>query len=147
MRRLTVALLVLLAGVAPFVGMSPVWAQAASPPPPEKLLDTMADTVGAPLRYPVGVARVSSFVLTMVPGQVTGWHRHDVPLYARVLSGTITVDYGERGKKTYSAGDTFMEAMDRWHNGHVVGDAAAKLLIVFMGAEGAKNTIMRAPSG
>lgn len=145
MRRRTVALLALLVGVAPFVGMPSVRAQAASPSPPEKLLDTMADTVGAPIRYPGGVARVSSFVLTMVPGQVTGWHRHDVPLYARVLSGSITVDYGERGKKTYTAGDTFMEAMDRWHNGHVVGDTAATLLIVFMGAEGAKNTVMRAP--
>lgn len=133
--------------LAPVAGI-PGEARAAGPtapkgPPPQQLLQTSTDTVGAPIRYPSGTARVSSYLLTMVPGQSTGWHRHDAPLYARVLSGTLTVDYGDRGKKTYRAGDTFMEAMDRWHDGHVVGDEPAKLLIVFMGADGVKNTEMK----
>ena len=130
-----------------FCALPPVSAQTErsvqTAPPPEKLLDVMVDTVGMPIRYPEGAPRVSSYLLTMVPGQVTGWHRHDVPLYARILSGSIMVDYGAQGKKTYRAGDTFMEATGIWHNGHVAGDTAAKLLIVFMGAEGAKNTEMR----
>lgn len=119
---------------------------AANPsesPAPVKLIDTKVDTVGAPIRYPEGTAHVSSYVLTLVPGKATGWHRHDVPLYAHVLSGALTVDYGPKGSKTYRTGDTLMEAMDIWHNGHAIGDEPARLLIVFMGSDGAKNTVMR----
>ena len=87
------------------------------PPPPEKLLETSTDIFGAPIRYPAGTAHVTSYMLTMVPGQKTGWHRHDVPLYAHILSGAIEVDYGDGVQKTYRAGDTFMESMERWHNG------------------------------
>ena len=42
----------------------------------------------------------------MVPGQETGWHRHDVPLYARVLGGELEVDYGGGTVKRYRAGET-----------------------------------------
>lgn len=135
MRYIALALALLLADAGP--------ALAQSYPVPEKLLDTATDTVGAPIRYPAGTARVSSYILTMVPGQETGWHRHDAPLYARVLEGEIAVDYGDKGRKTYRAGDTFMEAMDIWHNGRVIGTAPAKLLVVFIGADGTANTEMR----
>ena len=132
MTRAAVAFLCLLAVVS--------GVQAQNGPPPQKILETMTDTVGAPIRYPAGEARVSSYLLTMVPGQSTGWHRHDVPLYARMLAGSISVDYGDGVTKTYRAGDTFMESMGRWHNGQVVGDDEAKLLIVFIGATGVPNT-------
>ncbi|MEX2454559.1 MAG: cupin domain-containing protein [Rhodospirillaceae bacterium] len=118
-------------------------AGAQTYPAPEPLLVTGADTVGAPIRYPAGTPRVSSYILTMVPGQETGWHRHDVPLYAHILQGILTVDYGDGVVKSYRTGDTFMESMDRYHNGRVEGAADAKLLIVFMGADGVPNTEMR----
>lgn len=121
---------------------------ATKPPPhadlkPVKILDAKTDTVGAPIRYPSGKPHVTSYLLTMVPGQSTGWHRHDVPLYARILQGTLDVDYGQGVVHTYRAGDTLMEAMDRDHNGTVIGGEEVKLLIVFMGAEGSLNTVMR----
>lgn len=118
-------------------------ATAQTYPKPETLLSTRTDTAGAQIRYPAGTAHVSSYLLTMVPGQSTGWHRHDVPLYARMLEGAIIVDYGDGLTKTYRAGDTFMEAMDRYHNGRVVGDATVRILIVFMGADGVANTELR----
>lgn len=135
MRNAAVVLTLVLAVAGP--------AGAQSYPVPEMLLDTATDTVGTPIRYPAGAAHVSSYILTMVPGQETGWHRHDAPLYARVLEGEIAVDYGDKGRKTYAAGDTFMEAMGIWHNGRVVGNRPAKLLVVFMGADGTENTEMR----
>lgn len=125
------------------LGIGCVLAADLKPPPPEKLLQTSTDTFGAQIRYPSGTANVSSYFLTMVPGQSTGWHRHDVPLYAHMLEGQIEVDYGEGVKKTFRAGDTFLESMERWHNGHVVGNKAAKILIVFMGAKDVPNTVMK----
>jgi len=109
----------------------------------ETILDARTDTVGAAVRYPAGTAHIRSYILTMVPGQETGWHRHDVPLYARVLGGELEVDYGEGTVKRYRAGDTFLEAMDRYHNGRVVGGDAVQILVVFMGAEGVSDTEMR----
>ena len=69
----------------------------------------------------------------MVPGQSTGWPRRDVPIYARILAGSISVDYGDGVTKTYRAGNTFIESMGHGHNGHVVGDSEAKPLIILMG--------------
>lgn len=109
----------------------------------ERILDARTDTVGSPVRYPSGAARVRSYILTMVPGQQTGWHRHDVPLYARVLDGELEVDYGGGTVKRYRAEDTFLEAMDRYHNGRVVGARNVRILVVFMGAEGVSDTEMR----
>jgi len=79
----------------------------------------------------------------MVAGQETGWHWHDVPLYARVLDGELEVDYGGGRVKRYRAEDTFLEAMDRYHNGRVVGARNVRILVVFMGAEGVSDTEMR----
>ncbi len=132
-RRAAVVLLAALAGCA----------TPSAVPPPETILDARTDTVGAPVRYPAGTARIRSYVLTMVPGQETGWHRHDVPLYARMLDGQIEVDYGGGTVKGYRAGDTFLEAMDRYHNGRVVGAETVRILVVFMGAEGVPETEMR----
>lgn len=132
--------IVLAAGLA--LVMPAAGAGAQTYPAPEKLLETTADTVGTPIRYPEGTPRVSSYILTMVPGHATGWHRHEVPLYARVLDGVLTVDYGDKGTRIYRAGDTFMEAMGIAHNGRVVGDAPARLLIVFMGSDAAENTMV-----
>jgi len=136
MRRIfliTVALLCSLAGCA----------TPSAVPLTETILDARTDTVGAAVRYPAGTARIRSYILTMVPGQETGWHRHDVPLYARVLGGELEVDYGGGTVKRYRAGDTFLEAMDRYHNGRVVGGGTVQILVVFMGAEGVSDTEMR----
>ena len=134
---------ILTAGAAALLCIAASAATAQSYPTPEKLLVTKSDTVGAPIRYPAGTPQVASYLLTMVPGQTTGWHRHDVPLYARMLGGAITVDYGNGVTKTYRAGDTFMEAMDIWHDGKVISDVPAKILVVFIGSDAAKNTVMK----
>ncbi len=38
-----------------------------------------------------------------------------------------------------------MEAEDIWHNATNTGEDAVRILTVYMGAEGAKNTVERAP--
>ena len=107
----------------------------------ETLLETGTTNLGQPLRYPGdGPAEITAVVVTLEPGQETGRHRHPVPLYGQVLAGQLTVDYGELGSKTYSAGEAFMEAMDTWHNGRNSGEETLRILAVFMGAEGLANT-------
>jgi quercetin dioxygenase-like cupin family protein len=50
------------------------------------------------------------------PGQATGWHRHDAPLFAYLLQGELTVDDGADGTSVYRTGDALVEAQGSAHN-------------------------------
>lgn len=105
------------------------------------LLEGSTDILGDPLAYPAGDAHVTSAIVTLPPGGETGWHSHEVPLFAYILEGALTVDYGERGKKTYAAGDSVLEAMSWPHNGRNEGDVPMRLLAVYMGGGDKVNTV------
>ena len=103
-------------------------------------------TLDQPIAYPKKTpAQVTSYVTTLEPGQETGWHRHRVPSFVYVLEGSVSVEYDAGVVKDYPAGSAFMEAEDIWHNGTNKGEDAARILTVYMGADGAKNTVERAP--
>ena len=110
-------------------------------PPLEVLVSESKTVIGQPIAYPPGAARITAAIVTMEPGQQTGWHRHDAPLFARVLSGEITVDYGTGGTRTYRSGDAFLEAFGSDHNGTNTGSEPVRILAVFAGAEGTENTV------
>lgn len=121
------------------VALGTAWGPLAADEPAvrvETLLTANETTLGQPLAYPAGEALVTAQVITLAPGAATGWHLHAVPLYAYILEGELTVDYGERGTHVYRAGDSVLEAIDWPHNGHNLGDLPVRLLAVYMGAKG-----------
>ena len=65
-----------------------------------------------------------------------------MPLFAYVLEGEITVDYSDRGKRTFRKGDALMEAMDTAHFGADAGPQPVRILTVYMGAEGAPADVI-----
>src|SRR4051812_30426718 len=66
------------------------------------LLSTTQTVLGQPVVYPTeGPAKVAAAVISMQPGEETGWHQHDVPMFGYVLEGEVTVDYGARGTRVY----------------------------------------------
>lgn len=95
--------------------------------------------LGEQIVYPAGKAKVTAAIVEIPPGGSTGLHVHPVPLFAYILEGELTVDYGSKGKRTYRPGDGFLEAMNWPHNGMNGGTAPAKLIAVYMGAEELKN--------
>ena len=110
--------------------------------PAVPLLSTGTSIIGEPLRYPAtGAAHVTAAIVTMAPGERTIVHKHGVPLFAYILDGELTVDYGEHGKRTYRQGQAFMEAMDAEHFGINTGSQPVRLLAVYMGAQGASDVI------
>jgi quercetin dioxygenase-like cupin family protein len=110
--------------------------------PAVPLLSTGVTIVGETIRYPTsGPAHVTAAIVTLAPGESTIVHRHGVPLFAYILDGELTVDYGADGKRTYRSGQAFMEAMDVNHFGKNTGTQPVRLLAVYMGAEGAKDVI------
>ncbi len=100
------------------------------------LISTGETIIGQPLAYPEGTAKVTAAIVTIPPGTETGWHEHAVPLFAYVLDGVLTVDYGDKGTRTYKTGDSLMEAMNWPHNGTNNGAVPVRILAVYMGAEG-----------
>ena len=109
---------------------------------PVALLDAATRTVlGQTVQYPAGVAQVSSSIITLAPGTETGLHRHDAPMYAYVLQGTVTVEYDGGTVKAYPAGSALLEAVGTAHNGRNLGAEPVRILVVNIGAEGVKNSV------
>ena len=146
--RLLIAALTALAFVLPH----PVTAQDAQPAkrqdgaqtkgyPAVPLLSTGTTIVGETIRYPSGTAHVTASIVTLAPGARTVAHKHGVPMFAYILEGEITVDYGAKGKRTYRQGDSLMEAMDVAHFGENTGTQPMRLIAVYMGAKGESDVI------
>jgi quercetin dioxygenase-like cupin family protein len=141
---LTTACLILLSGLA-------TADENATPPSYKKLLTPLLESgqtvIGEPIAYPQGTPKVTGAIVVLGPGKETGWHIHSVPLFAYVLQGEISVDYGDKGVKVYKAGDAFLEAMNHPHNGMNKGKVPVELLAVYMGAEGKPTaTLVPAPN-
>lgn len=98
------------------------------------VLDTNKTIIGETIHYPGGeLAQIHSQTITIKPGENTIWHKHGVPLFAYILSGQLTVDYGDKGVRIYKAGDSFMEAMNHWHRGINPNTEDVRILAVYMG--------------
>ncbi len=87
-------------------------AATAAYPPVDVLLKSGKTIIGQEIAYPAGTPQVTAAIVTLQPGAETGWHRHDAPVFAYMLSGELTVDYGADGSQVYHAGDTFLEAFE-----------------------------------
>ena len=55
-----------------------------------------------PIAYPSGTPNITAAIVTIPPGGETGWHTHAVPLFAYILDGALTVDYGSKGTKVFA---------------------------------------------
>lgn len=109
----------------------------------DPLLASDRTVIGETLGYPSGSAKVTSSIVTIQPGEETAWHKHGAPLYAYILSGEVTVDYGGKGTKRFPAGSAFMEAMDHWHRGTNLGDRPVRILAVYLGSDQVENVIRK----
>jgi len=124
-------------------GAASAQAVASVEPTPEILVTTLLSggetIIGQEIAYPDGAPVVTASLLAVPPGAETGWHIHEVPLFAYILEGTLTVDYGSEGVRHYGPGDSFLEAMNWPHNGSNRGEITVTLLAVYAGAEGLPN--------
>ena len=134
-----------LAVIAVHATAGPAASQDAAPSkdyPAVPLLSTGTSILGETIRYPnAGPAHVTAAIVTLAPGARTGMHKHGVPLFAYILDSELTVDYGKRGTRTYTQGQSFMEAMAVAHFGVNNSAQPVRLLAVYMGAKRAKDVI------
>lgn len=103
---------------------------------------TTAD--GRAIAYPVTTQpEVTVLTVELPPGAATGWHKHQVPVYAYLLAGTLNVEL-ENGKTfSYQAGDAVVEVVGVYHNGINRGSEPVRLVVVYTGVQGVPNTVKR----
>lgn len=105
------------------------------------LLTTGTTVMDEPIVYPVGgPAELTAAIMALAPGAETPWHVHNVPLAGIVLDGEITVDYGDRGTRTFKTGEAIAEAMLVPHRGMNKGDKPVRVFVLYMGAKGVPAT-------
>jgi quercetin dioxygenase-like cupin family protein len=111
-------------------------------PPVEVLVSSSQTILGQTFDYPAGQATVTAAIVTLQPGQSTGSHMHEAPLFVMVLEGEVTVDYGQGVTKRYVKDDAFLEAYKSNHNGTNTGSVPVRILTVYAGSDSVKNTVM-----
>jgi quercetin dioxygenase-like cupin family protein len=102
----------------------------------EKLLQTDTTVIGQKIAYPhFPNDEVTICKVTIPPGQQTGWHKHEIPVFAYMLQGTLTVKV-ENGKTyTYIANSTISEVFNTFHNGFNTGKEDVVLIAFYMGGK------------
>jgi quercetin dioxygenase-like cupin family protein len=106
------------------------------------VLRTTTDVAGTPLAYPTGApAEVSGLVVELPAGADTGWHKHTVPCFAYILSGTIAVEQKDGPTRTFQTGDAFAELVGQLHNGRTVGKEPVRLVFFAAGVQGQPFTV------
>ncbi|MFO7569531.1 MAG: cupin domain-containing protein [Smithellaceae bacterium] len=97
---------------------------------------------GQPVRYPKnGEGKITVMEVTIAPGAETGWHQHPVPVYAYMLSGTLTVRLADGKTLDFKEGDAIIEVVDTPHNGFNKGTAPVKLIVFYTGVKGVPNVV------
>jgi hypothetical protein len=92
-------------------------------------------TLGQDFKYPAGQPLIKAFNIDIPVGKQTSLHKHLIPLFVYVVSGDLEVDYGSKGKKTYKAGTSYVEAIDWCHLGKVAGKTPVKIIGVYLGEQ------------
>ena len=106
------------------------------------LLKTATTTLGQAIKYPLTEKpEVTALEVEIPPGKETGWHKHPVPGYAYILSGTLTIEMEGDKQLQLSSGTAFVEVINTLHNGKNLGTGPVKILVFFAGAAGEPVTI------
>jgi D-alanyl-D-alanine dipeptidase len=115
------------------LGAAPALAQ----PGVEPLFSSSEDVLGNSITYPDATpAELTGSLVTMMPGDNTGWHVHDVPTFGYVISGRLTVEYAAGEMHVFEAGDGVIEAQNVAHNGHNRGNEPVVIVVFQAGARG-----------
>lgn len=97
---------------------------------------------GRTIAYPcTGRAEVTAMTVDIAVGAETGWHSHPIPVYAYVVSGSLSVELENGQVNTYRNGDAIIEVVNTLHNGRNPGPGPVRLAVFYTGIEGTPNVV------
>jgi quercetin dioxygenase-like cupin family protein len=107
----------------------------------QSIINTTTTRDGDPLRWPEGNPQIVSVIGTIEPGGRTPLHQHPVPTFVYVLEGEVELRTEGGDPYVYGEGEAYIEALDRDHQLFNETDAPARILVVFVTAEGTPTTV------
>ena len=108
----------------------------------KELLRTDTTSIGQKIIYPdLADPEVTMLKITIPPGKSTGWHKHNIPVFAYVVKGVLTVELEDHQIKKFKEESTFAEVRDTYHNGSNMEDTDLVLIAIYMGGKGQKLSI------
>ena len=97
-------------------------------------LKTTTTVNGSPVTYlKTNKPEITVMNVEFAPGAQTGWHKHPEPVYAYVISGSLTVNIEGNITRQFNAGDVIIEVVNTRHNGINKGDVPVKLIVFYTG--------------
>jgi quercetin dioxygenase-like cupin family protein len=103
----------------------------------ETVLKSDTTSIGQKINYPqFENSEITIAKITILPGYSTGWHKHNFPVFAYVLQGTLTVEFENNFPKQFIAGSSFPEVINTLHNGSNKGADNVELIAFYMGEKG-----------
>lgn len=110
----------------------------------ETLLKTDTTSIGQRILYPnFKDDEVTISKITIPPGKSTGWHKHEVPVFAYVLQGTLTVEVENHKTLRFSEHSYFAEVINTFHNGTNREKEDVVLIAYYLGGKGEKLSVMK----
>ena len=108
----------------------------------KELLKTDTTSIGQKITYPdFADPAVTMLKITIPPGKSTGWHKHNIPVFAYVVKGTLTVELEDHREMKFNEESTFAEMRDTYHNGKNMEDSDLVLIAIYIGGKGQKLSI------
>ena len=102
----------------------------------ETLLKTDTTSIGQRILYPnFKDDEVTISKVTIPPGRSTGWHKHEIPVFAYVLQGTLTVEVENHKTLQFSENSSFAEVINTFHNGTNRGKEDVVLIAFYLGGK------------
>jgi quercetin dioxygenase-like cupin family protein len=90
--------------------------------------------------YPSGQPELSILKITLPPHTELEWYSHPLPNAAYIVSGDLTLERKEDGKKQhFAAGQAVSDTVDTFHRG-VPGDEPVVLIVFYAGSPGVPLT-------
>lgn len=110
----------------------------------EPLLKTDTTSIGQKIVYPqYENDEVTIVKVTIPPGESTGWHKHEFPVFAYVVEGTLTIELEDNKAMQFPENSSFAEVVNTYHNGINKGDKPVVLIAFFMGGKGVELMIRK----
>lgn len=92
--------------------------------------------LGQDFNYPNGQPLIKTHLVEIEAGKETTWHLHAIPVFAYVISGEMTINYGPLGIRTLKAGDSYVEAINVCHEARATSKLPVKIIAVMMSEQG-----------
>jgi quercetin dioxygenase-like cupin family protein len=110
----------------------------------EQVLKTDTTTTGQKISYPsFSDNEVTMLKITIPPGASTGWHKHEIPVFAYMVEGTLTVEYENHKPVVFTKNSSIAEVKGTYHNGTNKGTENAVIIAIYLGEKGKLNSIMK----